>query len=111
MKSRSTQLARHLRKEMTSAERILWSYLRAKQLNGLKFRRQQPIGDYIVDFVCFEKRLIIEVDGGQHAENGDADLRRTQWLNERGYRVIRFWNNEVLNHCSGVLYKIMEYCS
>ena len=107
----NTQKAKSLRKNQTEAESKLWHYLRNKQLHGFKFRRQQPLGNYIVDFVCFEKKLIIEVDGGQHAENGDADLRRTQWLNERGYRVIRFWNNEVLNHCSGVLDKIMGYCS
>jgi very-short-patch-repair endonuclease len=111
MKSRLSNLAKKLRKEMTIAERVLWRQLRAKQFENLKFRRQQPIGDYIVDFVCFEKKLIIEVDGGQHAENEEADRERTNWLEDRGYRVIRFWNNDVLRNCSGVMEKIMEICS
>jgi very-short-patch-repair endonuclease len=110
MKSHLTKLAKQLRREMTDAERILWTHLRAKRLNNLKFRRQQPIGNYIVDFVCLEKRLIIEVDGGQHMEDEEADLKRTQWLNERGYRVIRFWNNEVLKNISGVYREIMKFC-
>ena len=95
---------------MTDAERVLRSHLRAKRLNNLKFRRQQPIGNFIVDFICFEKKLIIEVDGGQHMENEKADLERTQWLNEKGYRVIRFWNNDVLQNFSGVFKELMKYC-
>ena len=95
---------------MTPAERVLWRHLRGKQLKNLKFRRQQPIGNYIVDFVCFEKRLVIEIDGGHHAVDEVSDSHRTSWLNEKGYTLIRFWNNEVLTNCSGVLEKIMEYC-
>ena len=88
---------------MTDAERALWTRLRNRQLTSLKFRRQVPIGPYIVDFVCFEEKLVIEIDGGQHAENTEADLIRTQWLENEGYRVIRFWNNEVLGNTVGVL--------
>ena len=95
---------------MTDSERILWNHLRAKRMNNLKFRRQQPIGNYIVDFICFEKKLIIEVDGGQHMENEETDLKRTQWLKENGYQVIRFWNNEVLHNCRGVLEEVLKYC-
>ena len=106
MKHNLTRLARQLRKNTTDAERKLWSHLRAKQLNDLKFRRQQPIGRYIVDFVCFEKRLVIELDGGQHSKLENKDLKRTQWLQESGYQVIRFWNNQVLQNIDGVLTRI-----
>jgi very-short-patch-repair endonuclease len=111
MKNRLSNLAKKLRKEMTNAERALWRQLRAKQFEDLKFRRQQPISDYIVDFVCFEKKLIIEVDGGQHVENEESDRERTKWLAERGYQVIRFWNHDVLRNCTGVMERIMEICS
>ena len=98
--------ARRLRKDATDAERKLWSALRDRQLNGLKFRRQQHIGPYIVDFVCHEIRLVLEIDGGQHA---DAD---ETWRNDRiqadGYRIIRFWNNDVLSNLDGVLTSIRE---
>jgi very-short-patch-repair endonuclease len=110
MKNRLTELARKMRKEATDAERLLWNHLRTKRINNLKFRRQQPIGHYIVDFICYEKKLIIEVDGGQHAEENEKDLKRTQWLNQKGFRVIRFWNNEVLYNCDGVLEEIFEQC-
>jgi very-short-patch-repair endonuclease len=84
--------------------------LRDKQIDGVKFRRQQPIENYVVDFVSFEKRLIIEIDGGQHdeAENKKRDEQRTAWLEKDGYRVIRFWNNDVLLNIEGVLTKIKE---
>jgi very-short-patch-repair endonuclease len=90
--------AKQLRKHMTDAERALWRHLRSRQLSGHKFRRQQPIGQYVVDFVCLEKRLVIELDGGQHAETDQAsyDDERTAWLEQNGYRVLRFWNHEVL---------------
>ena len=110
MKNRQTKLAREFRKEATDAERLLWIYLRARRLNNLKFRRQQPIGNYIVDFVCFEKKLIIEVDGGHHSANEERDLERTSWLKQKGYNVIRFWNNDVLHNCRGVLEEILEQC-
>jgi len=103
-----TNMARNLRKRSTEAENLLWRHLRAKRLEGLKFRRQQPIGNYIVDFVCFEKRIIIEVDGGQHTE--EKDSKRDKWFNEQGFKVLRFWNNEVFGNTSGVLEVIRENC-
>ncbi len=104
------ELARKLRRDATEAEKMLWYHLRAKQLENLKFRRQQPIGNYIVDFICFEKKLIIEVDGGHHSENKVSDKKRTKWLNDNGYKVIRFWNHEILLNCKGVLEEIIKYC-
>jgi very-short-patch-repair endonuclease len=102
--------AKVLRKNQTDAERKLWSKLRDNQIDGVKFRRQQPIGNYIADFVSFEKRLIIEIDGGQHNEDKNTmkDEQRTAWLEKDGYRVIRFWNNDVLLNSEGVLMKIRE---
>ena len=94
--------ARALRKNPTDAERTLWSHLRFWQVHGHKFRRQQPIGDYIVDFICLEKKLIIEVDGGQHAEQESYDSARDAWLRAQGYFVVRFWNNDVLQNIDGV---------
>jgi very-short-patch-repair endonuclease len=93
-----TALARQFRRKQTDAEKALWAILRRKQMSGFKFRRQQLIGPYIVDFVSFEKRLVIEIDGGQHNEiQGRArDDSRSLWLRERGYEVLRFWNNDVL---------------
>ena len=96
-----TRLARQLRKNATRAERKLWHYLRTRSLGGFKFVRQEPIGPYVVDFVCREQRLVIEVDGGQHADN-KRDAARDQWLVEHRYRVLRFWNNEVLGNIEGV---------
>ncbi|MBI4332316.1 MAG: endonuclease domain-containing protein [Chloroflexi bacterium] len=94
--------ARTLRREQTDAERLLWSRLRRKQLDGFKFRRQQPIGRYVVDFVCFERKLIVELDGGQHDEARQRDEERTAWLNKEGFRVLRFWNNDVFGNLEGV---------
>jgi len=88
---------------MTDAERLLWQHLRNRQLGMYKFRRQHPVGPYIVDFVCLEKKLVIEVDGGQHAEQTEPDAKRSDYLKEKGYRVIRFWNNEVLKETEAVL--------
>jgi very-short-patch-repair endonuclease len=93
--------AKSLRRELTQAERKLWSVLRNRQLSGAKFRRQQPIGPFIADFVCHDRRLIIEADGGQHADR-IADKRRTSFLESKGYRVLRFWNNDILNNLDGV---------
>lgn len=93
--------AQRLRREMTDAERKLWYTLRNRQLDGAKFRRQQPIGPFIADFVCQESRLIIEADGGQHAESA-ADDRRTAYLESKGYRVLRFWNSDILTNVDGV---------
>jgi very-short-patch-repair endonuclease len=98
--------ARALRRRMTKAERKLWAKLRNRGLAGTKFRRQVPIGPFIVDFVCIEKGLIIEIDGGQHAPREYTDGKRTRALASFGYRVVRFWNNEVLNNRDGVLARI-----
>jgi len=101
-------IAKVLRKKFTNTERVLWKHLRAKQMEGLKFRRQEPIGNYIVDFVCHEKRIIIEVDGGQHSTEREKDNERDNWLKEQGYMVLRFWNNEVLTKLTGVLEVIWD---
>ena len=98
----NTPRARHLRKNPTDAERALWSILRQRQVPGHRFRRQAPVGPYIVDFVCFENKLVIEVDGGQHAEQADYDDARTAWLESQGLRVLRFWNNQVLQEMDAV---------
>ena len=98
----NTSRARRLRKDPTDAERMLWSILRMRQVPGHRFRRQAPIGPYVVDFVCFENKLVIEVDGGHHAEQADHDAARTAWLESRGFRVMRFWNNEVLEEINAV---------
>lgn len=95
-----TSRSRGLRQDSTDAERKLWSVLRSRQHNGVKFRRQLEIDGYIVDFVCLAKRLIIEVDGGQHTPERDA--HRTTYLESQGFRVIRFWNNDVLQNLDGL---------
>ena len=102
--------AKNLRNNLTDAEQILWQHIRKEQINGNKFRRQQPIGKYIADFVCQPKKLIIEIDGGQHNEsiNINADQERTIYLNQAGYKVIRFWNNEIFNNINGVLEYLKE---
>jgi very-short-patch-repair endonuclease len=100
------QRARHLRKNMTDAERLLWRHLRAHRLGGQKFRRQHPIGPYIVDFAHSGARLVIEADGGQH--NGSAgDAVRDAWLQSRDFTVLRFWNDEILLNIEGVLEAIL----
>jgi very-short-patch-repair endonuclease len=96
-------LSRNLRKRQTDAENLLWRNLRGKQVEGLRFRRQQPIGRYIVDFVCLERRLILEIDGGQHAIEIEKDEERSNWLIAEGYSILRFWNNDVLTNLEGVL--------
>jgi len=103
-----TQNARRLRKNMTGAELALWRRLRFEQIEGYKFRRQCPIGAYIVDFVCFDKMLVIEVDGGQHADRRVEDEQRTAWLEKQGYKVLRFWNNQVLFETHAVVEKIRQ---
>jgi very-short-patch-repair endonuclease len=87
---------------MTDAERAIWRYLRMRQLEGHKFRRQVPIGPYITDFVCLKAMLVIEVDGGQHAATVAYDSRRDDFMRGQGYRILRFWNNEVLANIDGV---------
>ena len=106
----STAKAKELRKNSTDAERVLWQRLRAHRLVGYKFRRQQPIEQYIVDFVCFEKHLIIELDGGQHAEQVAYDGERSAWLQAQGFRVLRFWNHEVLQNMEAVMDAILRGC-
>jgi very-short-patch-repair endonuclease len=99
-------LARTLRSQSSDAENVLWRHLRARRLMGYKFRRQTVIEPYIVDFVCLEARLIIEADGGQHSDQEAYDARRTAWLEGMGYRVMRFWNHEVLGELQSVLEQI-----
>jgi very-short-patch-repair endonuclease len=96
-----------MRTEMTEAEKRLWYWLRAHRFRGVAFRRQTPIGQYIVDFVSHERRLIIEIDGGQHNEN-KADALRDQWLSSKGYRVLRFWNSDILRNRDAVLERISD---
>ena len=100
--------ARTLRKNMTGAEQLLWRGLRKRQLNGFRFRRQHPIGKYIVDFVCLEQKLIVELDGGQHLEQQRYDIQRDDWLRSQGYTVLRFWNNQVMNELDQVLEAILN---
>jgi len=102
----SVRIARKLRNNPTEAERRLWSRLRRKQTDGHRFRRQVPLGPYVADFVCFDARLIVEADGGQHADRVAHDSERTVWLEAQGYRVLRFWNNDVLSNTDGVIESI-----
>jgi very-short-patch-repair endonuclease len=101
-----TPLAKSMRRCPTDAEKKLWTQLRKHQLRGLRFRRQMPIGSYIVDFCCLEPKLVIEVDGGQHDRQAQEDDVRTRFLQRSGYRVLRFWNNEVLQSLDGVMMRI-----
>lgn len=102
--------ARTLRRNQTDVEQLLWKYLRNRRLNGVKFRRQHPIDTYIVDFVCVEKYLVVELDGGQH--NSDKgrmyDKNRQKYLQEKGFRILRFWNNEVIEDIENVLRVIYD---
>lgn len=99
--------SRRLRSDQTDAERKLWSLLRGHTL-GVKFRRQHQIGSFIVDFCCVEKGLIVELDGGQHATRTEADDKRTRFLSARGYRVLRFWNNDVMRDADAVTEAVMK---
>ena len=99
--------AKQLRSNMTDAEKLLWYHLRGHRFLGAKFKRQQPFGNYIVDFVCFEAMLVIEVDGSQHLES-KADKQRDDWIRAQGFRILRFWNNEVLSETESVLEKILQ---
>jgi very-short-patch-repair endonuclease len=101
-----TERARSLRSDSTDAEGTLWYRLRARRLSGYKFVRQEPIGPYTVDFICREHRLVIEVDGGQHADS-QRNAVRDKWLADHNYRVLRFWNNEVSRNLAGVLETIL----
>ena len=104
------QIARTLRRNSTDAEIRLWSALRDRRLAGYRFRRQHPIGPFIVDFGCTRHQLIIEADGGQHADNA-ADEERTEWLQRNGWRVLRFWNNDILANTNGVIETILRELS
>ena len=102
--------ARELRRDATDAERRLWSALRDRRLRGYRFCRQHPIGDFIVDFACTKHSLIVEADGGQHADS-EADSRRTAWLESEGWKVLRFWNNDALSNTDGVVQTILRELS
>jgi very-short-patch-repair endonuclease len=108
MKTNSKSKSRNLRKNSTDAEIRMWSLLRNRQLVGYRFRRQHPIKKFIVDFACPEQLLAIEVDGGQHMERKKEDDERTQFLETQGYRVLRFWNNQVLKDTEAVLEVILK---
>ena len=108
MNKNLTKFAKDLRKNSTNTENHLWRYLRNRHLEGFKFRCQQPIGKYIVDFVNFEKKVIIELDGGQHSFQEEKDKIRDEWLEKEGFKVLRFWDNEVLGNTEGVLKVIRE---
>ena len=108
-RERKSQLLKHaktLRSNQTDAEQRLWYHLRAKRFNGLKFKRQKPIEPFIADFVCMECKLVVEADGGQHGSV--RDQRRDEWFARNGFTVLRFWNNEVLNHTESVLERIRQ---
>lgn len=102
------QRAKAMRQEMSEAEAKLWQHLRAGRLNGHKFRRQQPLGNYIVDFMCITPKLIVEADGGQHTEQAAYDHARTAYLNSLGFTVLRFWNHEILQQTNDVLAEILR---
>ena len=106
----ASRTARRLRTTMTDAERRLWSALRGRRLRGFKFRRQHPLGPFVVDFACLDHRLVIEADGGQHADSVE-DERRTAWLERRGWRVLRFWNNDIFANPEGVQEAILRALS
>jgi len=108
MKVPLSKNAEAFRKRSTDAERRLWSVLRNRRFESLKFRRQHPVGKYVVDFVCLEKSFIIEVDGGGHADQKKKDDERTQWLESQKFKVTRFWNNEVLKETDGVIKAIAQ---
>ena|ERR1700723_1107488 len=102
----SSQIARTLRRNPTDAEIRLWSAPRDRRLAGYRFRRQHPIGPFVVDFACTKHQLIVEADGGQHNDNA-VDEERTEWLKREGWRVLRFWNNDILNNTDGVIETIV----
>jgi very-short-patch-repair endonuclease len=97
-----------LRNDLTLAEKHLWNYLKLKQIDGVRFRRQHAIGQYVVDFCSVKTKLVIELDGSQHIDQEDYDHERTQFLRSKGFRVIRFWNNDVISNINGVMQVIEE---
>ncbi|MCX6761671.1 MAG: DUF559 domain-containing protein, partial [Candidatus Moranbacteria bacterium] len=108
--AKALQRSRKLRKEATPQEIILWSRIKNRQFKNLKFKRQNQVGTYIVDFICEEKKLIIELDGWQHSEQESYDTERTEYLERQGYKVIRIWNGEINSNLTGVFLKLDEYC-
>ncbi len=104
-------IARNLRKNSTIQEKRLWNIIKNRQINGYKFKRQVPVGEYIVDFMCAEINLVIEIDGGQHnkPDNIEHDNKRTEFLNSKGYKVLRFWNNDIYENIDGVIAEIEKY--
>ncbi len=102
--------ARQLRSDATPAEVILWKHLRSRRFEQFKFRRQRPIGKYIVDFVCLGIKLIIELDGESHLKKQERDEERDEWLQEQGYRVLRYWNNQIYDELDSVLEEIWLVC-
>ena len=94
---------------MTDAEKKMWQSIRKRQILGCKFRRQAPVGPHIADFVCFEKKIIVEIDGGQHKAREEYDRKRTEWFRSRGFRVMRFWNNDVLANIEGVIERVCQH--
>jgi very-short-patch-repair endonuclease len=107
MERRLKEIAKDLRVRSTDAERLFWSKVRAHRCGGLKFKRQKAIGQYVVDFVCFDAMLIIELDGGQHASS-PSDAIRDEWFRTRGFRVLRVWNTDVLTNIDGVLERVRQ---
>ena len=107
MVSSETKRARRLRRSQTDAETLLWRHLRNRQFAGLKFRRQVPLGRHVVDFLCEQENLVVELDGGQHS--ADSDRERTEILERDGYRVVRFWNSDVLGNVEGVLEHLRRF--
>ncbi len=105
---RGKTFSRRLRKSETDAEPKIWQQLRSRNLNGTKFRRQHPVGPYIVDFICINSKLIIELDGSQHQQQQEYDAKRSVFLEEAGYRVLRFWDNDVLLNTESVMQVIFE---
>lgn len=103
MNKKITKIARKLRKNSTKTEEYLWRYLKNRYIEGFKFRRQEPIGQYVVDFVNFKNKIIVELDGGQHIIMKAKDHERDRWLKKQGFKVLRFWDNEVLRNIEGVL--------
>jgi very-short-patch-repair endonuclease len=108
VKGAGTAHARALRRRMTDAEKLIWSKIRDRQLAGAKLKRQHPLCGYIVDFVALDLKLVIEIDGGQHAFQVAKDAERTRTLEESGYHVVRFWNHDVLGNIEGVLSAILQ---
>jgi very-short-patch-repair endonuclease len=107
----SHETARRLRREQTPAEQVLWRHLRTKRMCNVKFRRQHPIGPYFVDFCSIQRQLIVEIDGSQHADQSAEDEVRSSFLKSYGYRVLRFWNNQVLENTDEVLVEIEKFLS